>query len=1046
MKRYLIVLLLIFSLPVISQTSPAYIRRVATFTTIFDNNIPQGSFIYDGSTGKTYKILHGITSTNSLSTLVNFVDYVESMAVPANAQWIGSYDYAGNAANLWSYSKDNTIIPGANVEIGQLWFPANAGLQIILNMPVNHWATNLDTMGYSIKIGNQKFGKIYGLWNTATDSLNNKKFYWFGTIGVLDSVTGSDRAYNPTTFKGSFRFVTSNAFRNRIQTLNHDSLTGYIARKHFYKQSIDSLSTGLSTGLVKVTNGLLSTITDGHSNWDKYNQWDGGSTGLTATTGRTSLELGTAALNATGDFATAAQGTLATNAMPKSGGTFTGNVLFTDNTYDIGANGDNRPRTGYFGTSLITPTVNLITGSHAGYTWQCTNTTTGAGAWANVTGAVYLGTVNGADGKYNGGGTALIDGTGTAGNYYACNNAGTYDYGSGNITLAIGDQLYYSGTVWLKIPGAGSYTLPIATAVLGGVITNSNISVNSGTGGMTVLINANLTGPITSTGNTTSVAAQTGTGSKFVMDTSPTLITPFLGTPTSGNFSTGSFTWPTFNQSTSGTAAKATILETTRAIYGNNFNGSAALTQIIASNYGGTGNGFTKFTGPTTAEKTFTLPNASATILTDNAVITSQQGGTGINNTGRTLTINSNSGTIVFPEAATTITFPASTATLARTDAGNTFTGHQTIESVTSTGATGTGKFVFSISPSFTGLVTEPSTREGQKIESIDGSVIVCDGDSRTVGYTGGTVYPYSDHLGLDATYTIYNTGIGGAGLVYYAGQSWLPDVAYANIDKYYSNVGVRNIIVIWAGYNDMSVHDINENVTFRALVAYCLNRKQKGWKVIVCTEINSNGPESRRLAFNILVRSQYAGFADGLCDLGNTSPFNTSTSYLNETYYYDGCHLTAAGYSVIATTVSTAITDLANKTNALYKSVVLQVYDPSATVVTGSNIAQFSIPSGLDGWKISKVAAHCYTNTGQLVEVQLKNSESSEPTTWYNVLSTVCTVYHAYYDSKNYGDPNSVINTTYAQVYEGYVLSVDVNYPTATTRKGLDVRIDFTK
>lgn len=46
--------------------------------------------------------------------------------------------------------------------------------------------------------------------------------------------------------------------------------------------------------------------------------------------------------------------------------------------------------------------------------------------------------------------------------------------------------------------------------------------------------NANLTGPITSVGNATSVAAQTGTGSTFAMQTSPVLITPALGTPSSG--------------------------------------------------------------------------------------------------------------------------------------------------------------------------------------------------------------------------------------------------------------------------------------------------------------------------------------------------------------------------------------------------------------------------------------------------------------------------------------------------------------------------------
>ncbi|MEB5234939.1 hypothetical protein RXV21_28535, partial [Pseudomonas aeruginosa] len=56
---------------------------------------------------------------------------------------------------------------------------------------------------------------------------------------------------------------------------------------------------------------------------------------------------------------------------------------------------------------------------------------------------------------------------------------------------------------------------------------------------------------------------------------------------------------------------------------------SAALTQIIASTYGGTGNGFAKFSGPATSEKTFTLPNASVTILTTDAAVTVAQGGSG---------------------------------------------------------------------------------------------------------------------------------------------------------------------------------------------------------------------------------------------------------------------------------------------------------------------------------------------------------------------------------------------------------------------------------
>lgn len=53
----------------------------------------------------------------------------------------------------------------------------------------------------------------------------------------------------------------------------------------------------------------------------------------------------------------------------------------------------------------------------------------------------------------------------------------------------------------------------------------TNISGNAAT----VTTNANLTGVITSSGNATSIASQTGTGTKFVVDNSPTLITPVLG-------------------------------------------------------------------------------------------------------------------------------------------------------------------------------------------------------------------------------------------------------------------------------------------------------------------------------------------------------------------------------------------------------------------------------------------------------------------------------------------------------------------------------------
>ena len=56
---------------------------------------------------------------------------------------------------------------------------------------------------------------------------------------------------------------------------------------------------------------------------------------------------------------------------------------------------------------------------------------------------------------------------------------------------------------------------------------------------------------------------------------------------------------------------------------------TADVSGILPGISGGTGNGFTAFSGPTTSLKTFAVPDVSTTILTDNADVTLAQGGTG---------------------------------------------------------------------------------------------------------------------------------------------------------------------------------------------------------------------------------------------------------------------------------------------------------------------------------------------------------------------------------------------------------------------------------
>ena len=98
------------------------------------------------------------------------------------------------------------------------------------------------------------------------------------------------------------------------------------------------------------------------------------------------------------------------------------------------------------------------------------------------------------------------------------------------------------------------------------VITNANLTggVTSVGNAATVVTNANLTGVITSSGNATAIASQTGTGTTFVVNTSPVLVTPNLGTPTAGVLT--NCTFPTLNQNTTGTAAKTNALNSATTV------------------------------------------------------------------------------------------------------------------------------------------------------------------------------------------------------------------------------------------------------------------------------------------------------------------------------------------------------------------------------------------------------------------------------------------------------------------------------------------------
>ena len=109
------------------------------------------------------------------------------------------------------------------------------------------------------------------------------------------------------------------------------------------------------------------------------------------------------------------------------------------------------------------------------------------------------------------------------------------------LATALANDASYSTTITTalatKLPLAGgTMTGAIAMGtnkVTGlGTPTTSTDAATKGYVDTVTVAPSNLTGPITSVGAATSVAAQTGTGSTFVMNTSPTLVTPDIGVAT----------------------------------------------------------------------------------------------------------------------------------------------------------------------------------------------------------------------------------------------------------------------------------------------------------------------------------------------------------------------------------------------------------------------------------------------------------------------------------------------------------------------------------
>jgi len=364
---------------------------------------------------------------------------------------------------------------------------------------------------------------------------------------------------------------------------------------------------------------------------------------------------------------------------------------------------------------------------------------------------------------------------------------------AGSIRLSGFDCTGYTNGGVLTTDASGNIVCANDEGAAGGTITGSGTS-----GKLSVFTGTNTIGDAWLTQNVSTLEVDNGHGLSILGgNLNVTGSGTFSSTIAASNFSGSSSGTNTGDVSLSG---QNYLSLSGQVITADQIDLTTHVTGILPAANGGTGNGFTEFTGASGSTKTYTLPNASTTILTTNDTVTIGQGGTGgttaqdaINNlsglttegdllyhngvnttrlargsngqcllaSGTTITWGSCSGS-----GTTFFTIQGSTGTPQSINGGDTVTIAAGNNITTTASATDTITVATVNNPTFSTSITTPIIQSAGSLTLDAGSdILLIDASDTTIRRTAAGDFVFDLNDASDTTFVVDNSGAGAANL-----------------------------------------------------------------------------------------------------------------------------------------------------------------------------------------------------------------------------------------------------------------------------------------